>query len=507
MKSTLPLFGLVFVLLHVNDGAFAAHPKCHPYVAFPRSQNATTTTWNVPGLCKAYNFPTKLSATGVIGILEFGGGYLQSDLDAFSRMYGMPRINVTNVSLDGTTNNPGVDFNADAEVTVDIQCSVAAYYYATGQMPTVFVFFSNGDFISTFAAAVNAKCDVLSISWGNDERIFQLNAPGYAAQVEAAAQQATAAGLVIFAAAGDFSSSDEDTGTNVDLPAACPHVIGCGGTAKTISTETVWGDGVAADSGTGGGYSTIFPVQSFQVGAPAPPHSGLGRMVPDLAADADPNTGIIMILDGQQIVIGGTSIVSPLYSGLFAALGKKLGFVTPKLWSNRTAFVDIVSGSNGAYHAAVGPDPCTGVGVPNGTAVYTLFRTSTPTPSNVTASFVAGTLTLTGDANPNSLTVSFEGGILKVEGANGTKINSLASYSSATPTKFALNVDLGAGDDGLALIGVNVSTASIRLGAGNDKLAVTLSNISSLTLDGGDGTDAILSTSSKYGTTQISNVP
>jgi kumamolisin len=168
----------------------------------------------------------------VIGILEFGGGYLQSDLNAYSTLNGMPKIKVNNVSIDGTQNNPGHDLNADAEVTVDIQCAAASYYYATGTMPTIFVFFSNGDFINTFKAAVTAKCDVLSISWGNDERTFQRQAPGYAAQVEAAAQTATAAGLVIFAASGDFSSSDGGTGTNVDLPAACPHVIGCGGTCQ-----------------------------------------------------------------------------------------------------------------------------------------------------------------------------------------------------------------------------------------------------------------------------------
>jgi hypothetical protein len=102
--------------------------------------------------------------------------------------------------------------------------------------------------------------------------------------------------------------------------------------AKTASAETVWGDSVATHGGTGGGFSTIFPVQSFQIGAPIAP-LGLGRMVPDLAANADPNTGIVIVLDGGQLVIGGTSVVSPLYSDLFAALGKKLGFVTPTLWN------------------------------------------------------------------------------------------------------------------------------------------------------------------------------
>jgi subtilase family serine protease len=78
-------------------------------------------------------------------------------------------------------------------------------------------------------------------------------------------------------------------------------------------------------------------------------------------------------VNGQEIQVGGTSAVAPLYAGLFAAFGQKLGFVTPKLWQNPDAFVDITQGGNGSFHAAVGPDPCTGLGVPNGPALAALF--------------------------------------------------------------------------------------------------------------------------------------
>ena len=256
--------GMVVVLLVLSASiaglapAIAAPPKCHPYINYPDLTKAVTAQWSVPSLCQAYNFPTKLSATGVIGILELGGGWVQSDLDAFSNLYSMPKIVVTNVSVNGGQNNPGQDVDADAEVTLDIQCAAAAYFYATGELPTINVYFapnSNASFVSTINAAVADKCDVLSISWGNDEQTWQTQSPGVAAQVEAAAQAATAAGTIIFAAAGDNSSSDGDTGTNVDLPGSCPHVISCGGTSKTISTETVWGDGGPSDDGTGGGFS------------------------------------------------------------------------------------------------------------------------------------------------------------------------------------------------------------------------------------------------------------
>jgi len=96
-------------------------------------------------------------------------------------------------------------------------------------------------------------------------------------------------------------------------------------------------------------------------------------MVPDVCADADPNTGYNVFVHGSATVVGGTSAVAPLYAGLFAALGTKLGFVTPTLWKNQKAFVDITVGSNGFYSAAVGPDPCSGIGAPIGKSIAALF--------------------------------------------------------------------------------------------------------------------------------------
>jgi kumamolisin len=96
-------------------------------------------------------------------------------------------------------------------------------------------------------------------------------------------------------------------------------------------------------------------------------------MVPDVAADAAPDTGYLVVVNGQETTIGGTSAVAPLYSGLFAAFGRKLGFVTPTLFQHPEAFTDITEGSNGSFSAGPGPDPCTGLGVPNGAALAALF--------------------------------------------------------------------------------------------------------------------------------------
>ena len=226
---------------------------------------------------------------------------------------------------------------------------------------------SGESFVDGMRAAVSDGCDVLSISWGGDEGGWP---QADAQQVEAAAQTATQAGCIIFAASGDNSSGDGTPGANVDMPSSCPHVIGCGGTTKGPATEVVWGNGIANGNGTGGGFSALFPLPTWQVGAPAIAGS---RMVPDVAAAADPETGYLVVINGQETPIGGTSAVAPLYSGLFAALGRKLGFVTPTLWKNPGAFQDIVKGSNGSFSAAYGPDPCTGLGVPIGDALAALF--------------------------------------------------------------------------------------------------------------------------------------
>jgi kumamolisin len=355
---------------------------CRSYIKYPAPPGLrprAATAFRVADLCRAYNFPTNLAAGGTIGILELSNtssnqrvhcGYTQADLDLFSQLNGLPQILPTDVSVNGGQNLPGGD--GDGEVLLDIQVAAAAYYYCTGQLPTIKMFFAPNDdasFAAVMKAAVDQECDVLSISWGADESRWGQET---AQQTEAAAQAATESGCILFSAAGDNSSSDGDPGANVDLPSACPHVIGCGGTTKLQFKEIVWGDGTPNGNGTGGGYSTYFPEQSWQIGAPPSPGRP-GRMVPDVAADADPNTGYLVVVGGQETQIGGTSAVAPLYAGLFAAFGRKLGWVTPTLWQHPEAFVDITEGSNGSFNASKGPDPCTGLGVPNGVALASLF--------------------------------------------------------------------------------------------------------------------------------------
>ena len=223
------------------------------------------------------------------------------------------------------------------------------------------------------------KPSVISISWGGPESTWTAQAM---TAFDSAAQDAAALGVTICAASGDNGSSDgvTDGGNHVDFPASSPHILACGGTSlqsanAVITSETVWNDGAQGGAG-GGGFSNQFPLPAWQVSDNITPPSGGGRGVPDVAGDADPETGYNVLVDGQQLVIGGTSAVAPLWSGLIALLnqklGKPLGFLQPTLYGlsgNSGAFHDITKGSNGAFSAGPGWDAATGLGSPDGAAL------------------------------------------------------------------------------------------------------------------------------------------
>lgn len=381
----------------MGDGAKV---NCVPYFKLSKSHLMPRTgpgphTWTVPQLCKAYSWPSGLGGDGVIAIVELGGGWVQADMDAFFHSVSQPTPQITDVSVDGTNNSPnqhlGDPRDPDFEVALDIEVAGAAYFVATGKPATIRVYWAQ-DIAPAVRKATADGCDVCSISWGADEAIWGKAA---AEEMEAAAAAATQSGMVVLAASGDNDSGDGGpTPANVDVPSSCPHVVGCGGTSKTDTAETVWNNnpGQTNGEGTGGGYSTIFPVQGFQAGAP----NGPGRMVPDVAGDADPYTGYVIWIHGQQLAgEGGTSAVAPLYAGLFASFGTKLGFVSPKLWANQLCFNDITQGDNGFYRARVGPDPCTGLGSPIGTKLAALLARSAsaggpPPPDSLAAAKPAG---------------------------------------------------------------------------------------------------------------------
>jgi kumamolisin len=335
-----------------------------------------------------YDFPAGTDGTGqTIAIIELGGGYNQSDLDTYFSGLGLATPSVTAVSVDGGSNSPGQP--ADGEVELDIEVAGAVAPKAAQ-----FVYFApNTDqgFINAIAQAVHTTPPptVVSISWGQSEDQWSQQSR---TSMDGVFADAAALGVTVCVAAGDNGSSDDPnstSGVHCDFPASSPHALACGGTKLVgntstyqITSETVWNELANNEGAGGGGVSDVFAVPSWQANAGVPTIAGssqTGRGVPDVAGNADPVTGYLVVVDGQQQPIGGTSAVAPLWAGLIARLaqatGKKFGLLQPLLYTGVTAgaaaqgFNDITQGNNGAYSAGPGWDACTGLGSPNGQAL------------------------------------------------------------------------------------------------------------------------------------------
>ncbi len=329
-----------------------------------------------------YDFPSGVNGSGeCIGILELGGGYNVSDLTSFFGGLGLATPSVVAVSVDGGANTPVGDPNsADAEVALDIEVTGAI---AQGAKIAVY-FAPNTDqgFLDALTTAIHDttnKPSVISISWGGPESSWTSQAM---TAMDSACQDAAMLGVSICVASGDNGATDgvSDGKDHVDFPASSPSVLGCGGTlleasGNKITEEEVWNDASSGGGATGGGVSQFFALPTWQkIGAkvPAAPNGFAGRGVPDVAGDADPDSGYEIVVDGQQEVVGGTSAVAPLWAGLIVLmnqkLGKSVGYLNPLLYGTtvEATFHDITSGNNDGYSAGAGWDPCTGLGSPDG---------------------------------------------------------------------------------------------------------------------------------------------
>ena len=358
----------------------------------PRA-SSTTGTFTAVEIAKTYNFPTDADGTGeCIALIELGGGYKTADLQTYFKGLGLPAPTVTAVSVDGGTNTPGGD--ADGEVMLDIE--VAGAVAPKAKIAVYFAPNTDQGFVDAIKTAVHdttRKPSVVSISWGGPEESYTAQS---LKNYDAVFQEAAMLGVTILVASGDNGSADvnpPDQKKRVDFPSASPLVLSCGGThleasaTGAITAESVWNDG-AQGGASGGGVSTKYPLPAWQKTAKVPKiGTKTGRGVPDVAGDADPETGYQVRVDGQDQVIGGTSAVAPLWAGLLALcnqrLGQPVGFLNTFLYTNaaaRSSLRDITVGNNVGYKAAVGWDPCTGLGTPDGTTLLAALTNSPAKP-------------------------------------------------------------------------------------------------------------------------------
>jgi subtilase family serine protease len=366
------------------------------------------TGYTADQIAATYRF-SDLYAAGDVGagqtvaLMEFEP-YLPSDVATYQSCYGTA-VPLTNVPVEGGAGP--YKKGDDGESALDIE-------QITGLAPGVHVIVyeapESGSEISVFSAFVQQDAaQVMSSSWGNcepDRSKAELAAFGTLLQ-EAAAQ-----GQSFFVAAGDDGASDcyEEEGFHdkrlaVDTPASQPFATGVGGTAILEPTappaEYLWNEGPEFLGGGGGGVSAHFPMPSYQLeaapalgvvnGLSSGSTCGLSpycREVPDVSANAEPDTGYVVFAEQKWQVIGGTSAAAPLWAALAALTnaspacgGHTIGFANPALYAiaggaYAANFHDVVSGrpggpqtnnlfeASGPFPAGAGYDMATGLGSP-----------------------------------------------------------------------------------------------------------------------------------------------
>jgi kumamolisin len=351
--------------------------------------------WKQPSheVARLYDFPEADGAGQTVAIIELGGAFGDADLDTYFKRIKRHRPKVTGVYLHGSRLAYNADPGNDEEVMLDVEVIGAIVPHAH----IVVYFAPNTDdgFYDAISQAVHDpvnKPSVVSISWGSKESDYTEQTRRIFDDLGVAA---AALGVTILCSSGDNGVSDQGVHDRdfthrrkVEFPSSSPHFITCGGTSistdgKQIVSEVVWND---ADGASGGGVSKYAPVPSWQRGLSAVRGKKLtGRGVPDVAGNADPQTGYDIFVHRRHLVYGGTSAVAPLWAGLIARinqiLGAPVGLFTPVLYGTRprgAGLRPIVTGHNGfhgisGYQAGPGWNACTGLGSPNGKAVLALL--------------------------------------------------------------------------------------------------------------------------------------
>jgi kumamolisin len=394
------LSGVITAVLGLDN-----RPQAAPH--FRTRKRASTTharavqppgTFTPPQVASLYDFPAGATGQGqCIALIELGGGYRARDIKHyFQSVLKLSVPKVSAISVDGGQNSPTGDSSGpDGEVMLDIEVAGAV----APQAGIAVYFAPNTDqgFYDAISAALHDTTNqpsVISISWGGPESTWSDQA---LSEYNTLLEDAATLGVSVCAAAGDNGSSDGVTDglQHADFPASSPYMLACGGTqlvasGGNISSEVVWNEIANGEGATGGGISAIFAKPDYQAGANVPPsvNAGgfVGRGVPDVAGNADPQSGYDVYVDGQATVIGGTSAVAPLWAGLIACvnqiLGKPVGFLNPTLYTQLAGDLhDVTSGNNGAYVAGPGWDACTGLGSPDGAAIASALAGKAPVKS------------------------------------------------------------------------------------------------------------------------------
>lgn len=349
--------------------------------------DALLRTYNADDLARA-GF-TGRGATIVIFAFD---GFRQSDLDAFAGMFGLPQF--TPEVVGGSPGEPRGELSMDLQVAHAI--APDARKVVVNARPTVEGgggYRKIGEMLEDTDRRFPGAVWSFSIGWGCDKLITAADL----APVRSALRAAQSRGTTAYNASGDlagmecrggqdWSSPPSEQDIGLDSIASLPEMTSVGGT--TLSTaadgtwvsEQTWFD-VPLSQGTGGGVSALFDMPPWQRTAAAavdPDRHNGRRMTPDVAAVADPFTGVKFVLNDQVVVGGGTSQSAPIWAGLTAVMnqfllengGTLIGDINPLLYliaqgAPRPSYRDVTLGGNAVDNAGPGYDLVTGLGTPD----------------------------------------------------------------------------------------------------------------------------------------------
>jgi pseudomonalisin len=334
---------------------------------------------------KVYSAGATKPGTGMSLAVIAEGDLAQTvkDLRTAEKKQNLPQVPVSIVRTGvASPDTSGADeWDLDSQTSTGVASSAKRLYFydatslTDADLARAINRFAAQDLAQAGSASLG-ECDILPFADGSmvvDDIAF----------AEAAAQ-----GQTFFASTGDTGSSCAVAPTNgvpgsgptdTEYPASSPYVVGVGGTtlltddADNYTSEIAWNAG-------GGGISPVENSGYWQNGV-VPSATAGARGLPDIALDADPNTGALIYVDGAAEQIGGTSLSSPLAMGLWtrvnASHGGHAGFAAPKVYGIYSkaqttpplppttippAFHDVLVGTNGAYQATPGYDYTTGLG-------------------------------------------------------------------------------------------------------------------------------------------------
>ena len=354
-------------------------------------------------LANAYG-AASLAASGYNGkgetiavIDAYGDPTIYQDVAKFDSMFHLPPASLSVIPVGAYNPELGVAFGWDSETALDVE--IAHSMAPAAHINLVVAENSSNALYEAIKMVVNEHLgDAVSMSWGGPENLFGgsgfsnegiLNYP-YA---DYYFSEGASEGISFFSSTGDTGAYDLTTTVSgaASFPATSPFVTAVGGTTLFLTptsgsfgfmnstsayqAEAAWSVSpqyVGAQVASGGGYSVLFHQPYYQSGV----IGGGARTVPDVAADANPYTGFLFVLEGGTYVIGGTSLSSPMWAGMTADLdqyvGRPLGLLNPYLYSiynNKTAYAasfhQVTFGYNGGYQAGPGYNLVTGIGSPN----------------------------------------------------------------------------------------------------------------------------------------------